>query len=144
MKESIPKQRTDADSVLAAAGLEFTPTHVIAAGYRFRLDSIAAYGAERQVKHYRRPALAFVFSLACIGIAFGAFGGLGEAPGQVFGGIGLLLAINGTIWTLMARRSPAVELILTTGRRERLPLPSAAMMSPVLAALDGAMGGSRR
>lgn len=144
MKESIPKQRTDVEVILAGAGLEFTPTHLIAQGYRIRLDAIAAYGPERQLKHFRKPVLAFLFALVCVAITFFGFDGIHDSAGQVFAGVALLLAVNGTMWLLMAVRSPAVELILTTGARERLPLASKAMLPAVLAAIDGATGGGGR
>lgn len=144
MKESIPKERTGAEAVLAEAGLEFTPTHLVANGYRYRLDTIVAYGPEKRTKHYRKPVLALLFGLACFALAFGVLGGLAESAGQALAGIGALVALDGVFWVLMARRSPAVELVSHTGAHWRLPLPTESMLPTVLAALDGAMGASRR
>lgn len=144
MKESIPKERTGAEAVLAEAGLELTPTHLVANGYRFRLDTIVAYGPEQRTKHYRKPVLAVFSGIGCCALAFGTLGGLEESLGKAVAGLGVLLALNGILWVLMARRSPAVELVSNTGDRWRLPLPAEAMLPTVLAALDGAMGASRR
>lgn len=138
----IPRERTR-DDALAEAGIEITQSHLIVEGRRYVLSAIAAYGPERHQRHYRAPVVAFLAGLACLAVAFAAFEGPRTSFGLLCLGLGALLVVDGSMWAVIARKTPALEILTTSGRRARVSLPSAELLPRVLTALDEATAAAR-
>jgi len=129
---------------LAAVGVSLTPSHLISGERRLRLENIEAYGPEERPRHYRVPLVAFVTSTVLMVSAFALFEGLDNMPGLVVFGLGVLLGLDATVLTVMARREPTLEILTSGGYRHVVRLPSQALMPQLLTALDEALGGGGR
>lgn len=139
------RDRTENADALAAAGVTLTPSHLIVGQRRFRLENIVVYGPDERPRHYRVPVLAFLTSIACVIVSFEALDGPTTTAGLVLLGLGVLLGLDATALTVMARRAPTLEIITTGGLRHCVALPSPEVMPILLTALDDALaGGGRR
>ena len=138
------RREREKDEVLADAGIEVTQTHLVADGRRHSLAAIASYGPERKREHYRAPLVTGLSGAAAVLVGFAGLDGLASTAGTVAIGLGALLLIDATVWAVMARRAPALELVSESGHRWRVSLPNAEVMTRVLTCLDEAMSSTRR